>query len=168
MTSSFPNGTWQSWFDAYGRKLVLFARQWASSAFDAEDIVQEAFVRFWRSDYRNDADAHVQLFAMVRRAGLDATRKRLRREAREHAAVAAGEIESWFVLPDDSRETSREVECALSQLPTEQREVVVLKIWGELTFEEIARSLQISPNTAASRYRYGLQALRKSLKPITI
>jgi hypothetical protein len=37
MTPSFPNGTWQSWFDAYGGKLVLFARQWSSSAADAED-----------------------------------------------------------------------------------------------------------------------------------
>jgi RNA polymerase sigma-70 factor (ECF subfamily) len=166
MTASFPNGTWQSWFDAYGRRLLLFARQWASSAADAEDIVQEAYYRFWRSDYRNDADAHVQLFAMVRRAGLDATRKRLRREARERAA--SEDPGSWFVVPDDSRETSREVEYALSQLPAEQREVVVLKIWGELTFEQIARSLQISPNTAASRYRYGLQALRKSLNPIII
>jgi RNA polymerase sigma-70 factor (ECF subfamily) len=168
MTTSFPNGTWQSWFDAYGRKLVLFARQWASSSAGAEDIVQEAFVRFWRSDCRNDADAHVQLFSMVRRAGLDATRKRLRREARERTAMAAEESASWFVPPGDDREISREIERALSQLPGEQREVVVLKIWGGLTFEQIGRSLKISPNTAASRYRYGLQALRKSFSPITI
>lgn len=166
MTPSFPNGNWQSWLDAYGGKLVLFARQWASSAADAEDIVQEAFVRFWRSNYRNDADAHVQLFAMVRRTGLDSTRRRLRREQRER--VAMENDAEWFSPADEGRERRREIEDALSQLPSEQREVVVLKIWGELTFDQIARSLQISPNTAASRYRYGLQALRKTLHPISI
>jgi RNA polymerase sigma-70 factor (ECF subfamily) len=168
MTPSFPNGTWQSWFDAYGGKLVLFARQWASSAADAEDIVQEAFVRFWRSNHRNDADAHVQLFAMVRRAGLDSTRKRVRREHRERVAVAGEADLEWFSPTAEGRERGREIERALSRLPPEQREVVVLKIWGELTFDQIARSLQVSPNTAASRYRYGLQALRKTLNPISI
>ena len=168
MTASFPNGTWQSWYDAYGRKLLLFARQWASSAADAEDIVQEAFIRFWRSNHRNDVDAHVQLFAMVRRAGLDSTRMRLRRQARERAAMADEDEVTWFTPAEDGREKSREIKRALSRLPAGQREVVVMKIWGELTFEQIARSLRISPNTAASRYRYGLQALRKSLNPISI
>lgn len=168
MTPGFPNGTWQSWFDAYGGKLILFARQWASSTADAEDIVQEAFVRFWRSNHRNDADAHVQLFAMVRRAGLDATRKRIRRELRERVASENEVDVRWFSPAPESRERHREIEDALSRLPPEQREVVVLKIWGELTFEQIARSLQLSPNTAASRYRYGLQTLRKTLNPIPI
>jgi RNA polymerase sigma-70 factor (ECF subfamily) len=41
--------------------------------------------------------------------------------------------------------------------------VVVMKIWGDRTFAEIGEALEISPNTAASRYRYGLEALKKKL-----
>lgn len=161
---SLPNGTWQSWFDAYGRKLLLFARQWATSSAGAEDIVQEAFVRFWRSPHRSDAAAHLHLFSMVRRAGLDHVRAATRRTARE-TAVAADEPEvAWFAPAADERDAA--IQAALQQLPQEQREVVVLKIWGELTFEQIARTLDIPPNTAASRYRYALEALRRTISPI--
>lgn len=162
-----PNGTWQSWFDAYGRKLLLFARQWAWGGAEAEDLVQEAFVRFWRSPTRNDADAHVQLFAMVRRAGLDHTRRTARREARERSAAAGAEELAWFTPTAEAAEREAEMRGALEQLPPGQREVVVLKIWGGLTFEEIARTLEISPNTAASRYRYALEALRRNLTAST-
>lgn len=162
---SLPNGTWQSWFEAYGRQLVLFARQWATSAAGAEDIVQEAFVRFWRSPHRNDAEAHLQLFAMVRRAGLDHVRATSRRVEREITASADEESTAWFSPTHDDRDCA--LQGALSQLPPEQREVVVLKIWGELTFEQIARTLDIPPNTAASRYRYALEALRRALSATT-
>lgn len=167
MAEGLPNGTWQSWFDAYGRKLLLFARQWASSAASAEDIVQDAFVRFWRSPARNDADAHVQLFAMVRRTGLDLVRSTQRRAARERAAAVGEDDIVWFAPDDVAAERASEIQQALAQLPPEQREVVVLKIWGELTFEQIARSLEISPNTAASRYRYALEALRRLMGAAT-
>ena len=63
----------------------------------------------------------------------------------------------------DDRERAHAIEIALGCLPAEQREVLVLKIWGELTFEEIARQLGVPPNTAASRYRYALAALRREL-----
>jgi len=53
---------------------------------------------------------------------------------------------------------------SLADLPPEQREVIVLKIWHEYTFEEIGKLLEISPNTAAGRYRYGLQKLKHFLK----
>ena len=123
---SLPDGTWQSWFETYGRKLLLFGRQWATSAAGAEDIVQEAFVRFWRSPYRHDGDAHLQLFAMVRRAGLDHVRATSRRAARETIAVAEGETVAWFTPATDERDAA--IQSALQQLPPEQREVVVLKI----------------------------------------
>lgn len=163
MTDTPADGTWRSWFEAFGPKLLLFARQWASSAAGAEDIVQEAFVRFWRSPWRNDAEAHVQLFAMVRRAGLDAVRRAQRRMARETAVAADAETAAWFEPPLDAAARDEQLQAALARLPGEQREIVVLKIWGELTFEQIARSLEISPNTAASRYRYALEALRRTL-----
>jgi RNA polymerase sigma-70 factor (ECF subfamily) len=53
--------------------------------------------------------------------------------------------------------------AALAQLPAEQREVVVLRIYGDMQFHEIAESLSISINTAQSRYRYAIAALRKRL-----
>jgi len=54
----------------------------------------------------------------------------------------------------------------LGELPAEQRAVVHLKLWEEFTFETIATALDISPNTAASRYRYGLDKLRDRLRPL--
>jgi RNA polymerase sigma-70 factor (ECF subfamily) len=161
-----PNGTWQSWFDAYGRQLLLFARQWATSAAGAEDIVQEAFVRFWQSPHRNEAEAHLQLFAMVRRAGLDHIRATKRRSARELAAATGDDAPAWFTPATDERDAA--IQAGLSALPLGQREVVVLKIWGELTFEQIARTLEIPANTAASRYRYALEALRRTLSATTL
>ena len=160
---SHPSGTWQNWFDAHGRKLLLYARQWATSSAGAEDLVQEAFVRFWRSPHRADHEAHLQLFAMVRRAGLDHERAASRRTAREQSAAADADTLTWFAPVPDERDAA--VQAALQQLPFEQREVVVLKIWGELTFEQIARTLDIPANTAASRYRYALEALRRALTP---
>ena len=56
---------------------------------------------------------------------------------------------------------------ALQGLPAEQKEIIVLKIWHDYTFEEIGELLEISPNTAAGRYRYGLQKLRMSLKGVS-
>ena len=62
-------------------------------------------------------------------------------------------------------ERAREVERAISGLPDYYREVIMLKIWGELTFDQIADTLDIPMNTAASRYRYALQKLRRALNP---
>ena len=55
---------------------------------------------------------------------------------------------------------------AMAELPPEQRAVVHLKLWENLTFEQIAEALDIPPNTAASRYRYGLDKLRARLRPL--
>jgi len=56
-----------------------------------------------------------------------------------------------------------DLEMGLKELPQKFSEVIVMKIWGEQTFAEIGEALEISQNTAASRYRYGLEALRKEL-----
>jgi RNA polymerase sigma-70 factor (ECF subfamily) len=67
----------------------------------------------------------------------------------------------WLESPNGSTETAMALQSALRTLPDEQREVVVLKIWGQLTYEEAAAVIGISPNTAASRYRYGIEKLRE-------
>ncbi|MBA4716710.1 MAG: sigma-70 family RNA polymerase sigma factor, partial [Verrucomicrobiales bacterium] len=65
------------------------------------------------------------------------------------------------------KERANEIEIALKKISPKYREIITLKIWGELTFLEISKTLDIPANTAASRYRYGLEALRKILKPNT-
>lgn len=163
------NGTWRSWFETYGSRLVLYARQWTGCPSDAEDLVQEAFVRFWKSGARALAQPEIALYASIRRAGLDSLRKSRRRVAREQKSqVGQDVILSAFRSGLESREQCAAIETALDDLPREQREVVVLKIWGELTFEKIAATLEIPANTAASRYRYALSAMRKNLRPDVI
>jgi RNA polymerase sigma-70 factor (ECF subfamily) len=67
------------------------------------------------------------------------------------------------VLEQDER--AAQIEQALKTLPDYYQEVITLKIWGDLTFEEIAETLDIPMNTAASRYRYALEKLRRTLTP---
>ena len=63
-------------------------------------------------------------------------------------------------------DTGLALQSALAELPEEQREIVILRVWGQLTFEEAAAALDISPNTAASRYRYALAKLKEQLQPL--
>jgi RNA polymerase sigma-70 factor (ECF subfamily) len=150
---------WQTWFDRHGAALVLLARQFVNSHSDAEDIVQEAFVRFWRSRDRV-AEPAAFVFACVRRCAFDWQRSRRRQGKREEQAARP---ESLFVAPGEHDERHSAIEAALRELPLEQAEVVVMKIWGRLSFPQIAQAIDVSPNTAASRYRYAIEKLRTAL-----
>jgi RNA polymerase sigma-70 factor (ECF subfamily) len=81
----------------------------------------------------------------------------------------AREFEShrWFERSSSETYAERQAMHCLAGLPEDQREVIVLKIWHEHTFEEIGELLDISPHTAAGRYRYGLQKLKSCLKGTT-
>jgi RNA polymerase sigma-70 factor (ECF subfamily) len=152
---------WAAWLDGHGAALVLLARQRVASRADAEDVVQEAFVRFWRSRHRAD-DPVAYLYTCVIRCALDWRRGRERRARREHAA-ARPEAETWFAGPPDQDDRRAVIEAVLRELPEAQREVLVMKIWGGLSFPQVAEALRISANTAASRYRYALAKLRERL-----
>ncbi len=164
MEDSTHHDTWQNWFQLHGPKLLLCARQWTRTLADAEDVVQDAFVRFWRHQRELPGDPMALLVTSVRRAAFDRARREGRRTAREERALE-GESDhaSAFEPGLDGDDRRAAIEAALQRLPAEQREVLVLKIWGERTFEQIAHQLAIPPNTAASRYRYALAALRKEL-----
>lgn len=157
---------WKDWFHRHGARLFLCARQWTRSASDAEDVVQEAFLRFWRNQRTLGGDPMGLVLTSIRRAAYDLARRDYRRERRQEAAGDPAD-NGWFEPLAEDDDLRQAVEVALVRLPPEQREVLVMKIWGERTFEQIAAQLAISPHTAASRYRYALGALRKSLAAVT-
>ena len=152
---------WAVWLDQHGPALILLARQWVASRADAEDIVQEAFARFWRSRQRA-TDPAAYLYACVKHCAMDWQRSLSRRSRRDEAA-ARPEAEPLFTAPLEQDERRAAITAALRNLPANQREVLVMKIWGGLSFPQIAEALLISSNTAASRYRYALARLRVQL-----
>src|SRR5438094_5257298 len=117
---------WKRCFCEIAPGLLLFARQWVHSAADAEDIVQEAFVKFWRRNHKIDNRA--LLYSAVRSIALDFIRRNSRRARREASAISETDefIEPQFEFEDD---TQRALAEAIDVLPCEQREVVVMKIW---------------------------------------
>jgi RNA polymerase sigma-70 factor (ECF subfamily) len=152
---------WKIWLEQHGRALALFARQWVSTRADAEDVVQEAFIRFWRSRQRV-ADPTAYLYACVKHCALDAQRSHRRRLKREQA-TARPETEPLFVGGIEQSERRRMMQASLRNLPENQREAVVMRIWGGLSFVQIGAALGTSPDTAASRYRYAMARLRAEL-----
>ena len=168
---------WKEWFYENGTRLLLFARGKTNSEQDAKDVLQESILRLWKSySSKDDGILHpppiALAFTAVRNTAIDFARKtgrRLKREQNSEQLVQDSEqVAAWFEADRlIDKERANEIEIALKKISPKYREIITLKIWGELTFLEISKTLDIPANTAASRYRYGLEALRKILKPNT-
>ncbi len=164
MASYFSNDpSWRTWYEAHAGKLLLYVRQWLPERADAEDAVQAGFVKFWKCKPRPLTADLPLLYATVRCAALDMLRARSRRSKRETAVMLDADDCWWDADTIQQRERAEQMQRALSKLPEEQREVVLLRIWGELTFAEIAQTLDENINTIAARHRYALAALKKLL-----
>lgn len=167
MQYRYDDEQWPRWLADNAARLLLFARQQTRTEQDAEDVFQETCVRVWRQWRRlagNPTDSRRFAFATLRRIAVDFARRENRRAAREQRAVTEADPPVvWFTGDWETQERARAIRAALDRVPTDQREVIVLKTWGELTFAEIAGVLDIPANTAASRYRLGLEALRTYL-----
>jgi len=143
-------------YEAQATQLLLYGRALGLSHSEAEDVLQDTFVALMNLDVEPEKPVNYCIRAFRNRA-LNYRRSLWRRLAREL------ESKNWFEhAPEESPKERAAMRC-LSQLPTEQREVIVLKIWNQLTFEAIAELLEISPNTVAGRYRYGIQKIRVCL-----
>ncbi len=151
-------------FDLTSQRLVRYATAITRNQHDAEDAVQATLVlvaknlrKFCRAE-----QPWPYLLRMVRNESLLIARRKKR-------WTLSGNLADLFTrrLVDEveMEETFRAVWSALRSLPTAQAEVVVLKIWEEMTFAQIAEVLEISPDTVASRYRYAMQKLAHKLEP---
>ena len=109
------------------------------------------------------------IYTQIRREAIDLGRKDDRRRKREANVIKddrsrGRDIEMPLFEVGASQEETRQILIeGMKTLPTKFSEVISMKLWGERTFAEIGEALEISLNTAASRYRYGIEALRKQL-----
>lgn len=143
--------------DGHAAALVLYARQWTSAP---EDVVQEAFLKLAGLP-RPPEHVVPWLYRVVRHGALDALRAERRR--RRHEGEAAGRGQAWFTAAEETSLDADAATRALQGLPAEQREVIVARLWGGLTFEQIADLTGTSSSTAHRAYVAGLSALRERL-----
>jgi RNA polymerase sigma-70 factor, ECF subfamily len=138
-----------------GPALLAYARSILRSTAEAEDAVQQVFLKLLATPaVELPLEPRPYLFRAVRNTSLN----RHRSASRAARALAEAPL---FVAPNGRADLVADLEAALADLPDEQRQVVALRIWGDLTIEEAAGVLSIPPNTAASRYRYALAKLRQ-------
>jgi len=153
--------SWEQLYEENADALVAYAGQFGFSFASAQDIVHDAFLRvFDRNGEPEHPNLRALLFQGVRWTALDRLKKNRRRLKREEAASTELFVDTTSSKGAEEREFAAVVSGLVRQLPDEQREVLVLHLWGDLSFREIGEQLGISPNTASSRYRYGLEKLR--------
>ena len=142
----------------HGGPLVLYARQWTSTP---EDVVQEALLALVRQRAVPE-NVVGWLYRAVRNRAVSAARSDDRRHRRERRAASVGE--PWFRPTNGERLDAAAAAGALAALPIEERETVVARLWGGLSFGEIARLTGTSSSTAVRRYQSGLAAMRERLR----
>lgn len=158
----------EQWYDEHAQALFAFLLNLTRNESDTRDLLQEIFVRLaQRPELAASArEPRAFLLSTAHNLAIDLFRRRGTRE--KNYDRLAGEMAEVFATAADPDEAAfREaLGGALGELPAEQRAVMHLKLWEGLTFEQIAELLKIPANTAASRYRYGLDKLREQLRPI--
>jgi RNA polymerase sigma-70 factor (ECF subfamily) len=157
VSAAEPAGWCERLYRAKASELLLYGRALGLSHAEAEDVLQETFVALTQRSQSPELPDHYCLRSFRNRA-LNYRRSVWRRLTREL------EASRWFERSPTETSAERAAMRGLATLPQDQREVIVLKIWHKHTFDEIGDLLDISPNTAAGRYRYGLQKLRIFLK----
>lgn len=150
---------WAAWIDENGKAFFLYARQQCRSESDAKDVLQDALTETWNKTSKGLPNRSL-VFATIRRRAIDFGRSTDRRAIREFKYNGKGE--NWF-LPDYSvSDVRHQLASAIETLPDTLREVLILKIWGDLTFPAISQLIGIPTATATSRYRYALERLREN------
>ena len=154
-------------WDRYAKDLLTFLQALLYSRHDAEDVLQTVFVRIVRKRHRlakaQCLDAYV--YQIARNEAYSCISKRKRDKNTQKLS------ETWLQATESNQESSElaeQLQVALAQLPQQQREVIVMKIYRNKTFLEISELLGLSRNTIASRYRYGIEKLQNLLGNLTL
>jgi RNA polymerase sigma-70 factor (ECF subfamily) len=136
------------------------------SESDARDLLQEMFIKLAASRMDQVTNEKAWLWRMAHNLALDWWRRHRTRQDYEQRAEREQLKRFQEVADPDAGDLARWMNAAVSALPEEQRTVLQLKLFEDLTFEQVAEVQGIPLNTAASRYRYALDKIRTVLRPI--
>jgi len=153
-------------YEKYAADLLTLAANLLGDSSAAEDVVQDVFVSFVKSaeQFRLRGSLKGYLATCVANRARDHIRKKKRQ--RTVAVSEAGQMTSGAKSPVQlviRTEELQKLKHAMTELPYQQREVVVLRLHGDLRFRQIAKLQRVCVKTALSRYRYGLDKLRSIL-----
>jgi RNA polymerase sigma factor (sigma-70 family) len=148
------------WYEAYSDALKLYARNWLGSDA-AQDAVQGAFMKLM-SQTLAPSDVKAWLFRTVRNEAVT----RLRREQcrRRHDRQLSAQQSPWFEGQPDDLIDGRKAQEVLMTLPEAQREVVLLRIWGQLSLKQISEVVASPLTTVHSRYKAALAAIKERMQ----
>ena len=153
-------------YDDHAQALFAFLMNFTRNEDDTRDVLQVTKLARRPELLRAARDERAFLIRLAHNAAIDLMRRRGARD-RQHEQFAAEPLSPFAPTNDPDEQAYRaQLAGALAELPPDQRAVVHLKLWEGLTFEQIADALGMPPNTAASRYRYGLDKLRVRLRPL--
>ena len=159
--SGLPETIWtakdvQRLYEQHGAALVAYAASFLSDVARAEDAVHGVFLKLLSGKTSRPESEAGYLYRAVKNAAFNAHRSRAR-------DVVIPADETWFQHRAGNLESVLALQKALGELPEEQLEVVMMRIWSGMTLEEVSSATGVALNTAASRYRYALEKLRDSL-----
>jgi RNA polymerase sigma-70 factor (ECF subfamily) len=151
----------------YASSLLTFMRRMIGDRHRSEELFQEVFLAVWvkRRQYRFPRPFKPWLYGIAANKCRAAYRSRSGRALgglEEEAAVAPGLSPAETAI---ATETAAQISAAVTRLPPQQRQVVVLRIWNGLSYAEIAQTMGRSEATIRSNMHHGLAALRNHLKP---
>ncbi len=157
--------TTEELYERHGEGLYRYLLFKLGSAEDAEDVLQECFCRFARYDLRWRLVRNVRafVFRVARNEADRSLRRKLGRRVGERMIASGAALGFAAVIAAPEEPALALLLRRAGELPAEQREAVYLKVFDGLTFKEIASVSGVSVNTAASRYRYGIDKLRGAL-----
>ena len=155
-------------YDDHGQALFAFLLSFTRNEADTRDLLQELFIKLAKNPglLAGIPEPRAFLLRLGHNLAIDLIRRRETR-VRTHERWGEEALPVFATVDEPDERAFREsLAAALGELAPDQRVVVHLKLWEGLTFQQIAELLEIPANTAASRYRYGLDKLRQRLRPL--
>ncbi len=149
------------WYEACGAELRLYALQWHSYQM-AEDLVQDAFIKLLKQRLCPE-QVRAWLFRVVRNSSVSAARRLQRRKKVNKTFPQAHRL--WFESNPEERLDAQQAQAMLETLPAERREIVILRIWGQLSFREIANVVEKSIPWVHREYKSALGMIKSRLEP---